>query len=106
MLVLSCNCTIVNVRNKHIYHNNSHIKEYNAIKSSISNKKINDTNIYINVTIKITTLMIAYSIYMCYVLALSCNDIQYIYTFVIRECVSGNIEDDHGDGYIGELTKV
>jgi len=60
VLVLSCNCTIVNVRNKHIYHNNSHIKEYNAIKSSISNKKINDTNIYINVTIKITTLMIAY----------------------------------------------
>ena len=28
---------------------------------------------------------------MHYVIALRCNDIQYINTFVIRECVSGNI---------------
>ena len=34
MIDVSCNCTIVKVRNKHIYHNNSHIQVYNAIKSS------------------------------------------------------------------------
>ena len=64
---------------------------------------MNDTNIYINVNYNNNN--INDSIYMCYVIAL-CNDIQYIYTFVIRECVSGNIEDDHSDGYISELTKV
>ena len=34
MIDVSCNCTSVNVRNEHIYHNNSHIQVYNAIKSS------------------------------------------------------------------------
>ncbi len=65
---------------------------------------MNDTNIYINVDYNNNN--VNDSIHMCYVIALSYNDIQYIYTFVIRECVSGNIEDDHCDGYISELTKV
>ena len=59
-----------------------------------------DTNIYINANYNNNN--INDSIYMHYVIALWCNDIQYIYTFVIRECVSGNINRDHCDGYTDE----
>ena len=49
MIDVSCNRTSVNVRNEHIYHNNSHIQVYNA---NYNNNNIND------------------SIYMHYVIAL------------------------------------
>jgi hypothetical protein len=104
MIDVSCNCTSVNVRNEHIYHNNSHIQVYNAIKSS--NKKLIDVwkNIYIHANYNNNN--INDSISMHYVIALWCNDIQYINTFVIRECVSGNISRDHCDGYTGEHRKL
>ena len=60
-----------------------------------------DTNIYINANYN--NININDSIYMHYVIALWCNDIQYIYTFVIKECVSGNINRDHCGGYTDEL---
>ena len=63
----------------------------------INNWKMYDTNIYIHANYNNNN--INDSIYMRYVIALWRNDIQYIYTFVIRECVSGNINRDHCDGY-------